>query len=67
QLLSTRYAGRNPYTVYLVDLFVTPPEFLHALPSLSLVKPMSNLSNIQPAEGDRGNYWLSQLSLRLCV
>ncbi|MEG4137764.1 hypothetical protein QUA30_22430, partial [Microcoleus sp. Pol14C2] len=24
-LLSTRYAGRNPYTVYLVDLFVTPP------------------------------------------
>ncbi|MEG4492975.1 DUF6414 family protein, partial [Microcoleus sp. D3_18_C4] len=23
--LSTRYAGRNPYTVYLVDLFVTPP------------------------------------------
>ncbi|MEG4814675.1 hypothetical protein, partial [Microcoleus sp. K5-D4] len=25
QLLSTRYAGRNPYTVYLVDLFVTPP------------------------------------------
>ncbi|MEG4073009.1 hypothetical protein QUA31_09680, partial [Microcoleus sp. Pol14D5] len=30
-LLSTRYAGRNPYTVYLVDLFVTPPGFLELL------------------------------------
>jgi len=28
---------------------------------------MSDFSGIQPAVGDRGNYRLSPLSLRLCV
>jgi hypothetical protein len=30
-VLSTRYARSNPYTVYLVDLFVTPPEVKQGL------------------------------------